>query len=392
MLLVLAAIQFTHIIDFMILMPLGPQIMRIFEISPQQFSLLVSVYTFAAGGISILAALFMDKFDRKALLSIAFAGFIVGTFACALAETYWFFLITRGITGAFGGILGALVLSIIGDAIPLERRSSAMGKVMAAFSLASVLGVPAGLYFATVFSWHMPFIALAVLGLLVFIGVQLWIPSMRSHLSEGKRSVHFFDSFIQVRKNKNQQLALLLMICLMLGQFTIIPFISPYMVSNVGFREDQLTYIYLFGGAFTIFTAPLIGKLADKIGRFKVFAVSIVVSLVPIYLITTMGPTPIYLVLIVTVIFFIIMGGRMIPAMTMITSAVSSRQRGSFMSINSAVQQISSGVASFVAGLIVVRSESGLLLHYGWVGGIALLFSLLTLLIASRVRPVTEPQ
>lgn len=391
LLLVLAAIQFTHIMDFMIMMPLGPQLMRMFDISPQEFSFLVSSYTFTAGAVSILAALVMDKFDRKSLLSIAYLGFTIGTIACALAESYWVLLLTRSLTGAFGGILGAMVFAIIGDAIPLERRATAMGKLMASFSLASVIGVPAGLYIATQFSWHAPFIALGAMGLMISVFIFLWVPRMRSHLSSGKGSgQQVFQVFIDIAHNPNQLLALLLMVCLMLGQFTIIPFISPYMVSNVGFTEAQLTYIYLVGGGLTIFTSPLVGKLADRFGRLRVFTVSVILSIVPLLLITHMPPTPIYLVLMVSAVFFVLIGGRMIPAMTMITSAVKSSKRGGFMSVNSAVQQVASGLASFLAGLIVVKSAGEQLENYQYVGYIAVFFSLITLLIAKKVKPAED--
>jgi MFS transporter, DHA1 family, inner membrane transport protein len=391
LLLVLAAIQFTHIMDFMIMMPLGPQLMRIFEISPQEFSFLVSSYTFTAGAVSILAALVMDKFDRRSLLSIAYIGFTVGTIACAFAESYWVLLLTRSLTGAFGGILGALVFAIIGDAIPLERRATAMGKLMASFSLASVIGVPSGLFIATKFSWHAPFLALGAMGVIITVFIFLWVPRMRSHLSTGMGAgKQVFQVFIDISKNPNQLLALLLMICLMLGQFTIIPFISPYMVSNVGFTEAQLTYIYLVGGGLTIFTSPLVGKLADRFGRLKVFSFSVILSLIPLLLITHMPPTPVYLVLMVSAIFFVLIGGRMIPAMTMITAAVQSRQRGGFMSVNSAVQQIASGFASFLAGLIVIKTADGQLANYHYVGYIAVFFSLITLFIARKLKPAED--
>jgi DHA1 family inner membrane transport protein len=391
LLLVLAAIQFTHIMDFMIMMPLGPQLMRMFDISPQEFSFLVSSYTFTAGAVSILAALVMDKFDRRSLLSIAYIGFTVGTIACAFAESYWVLLLTRSLTGAFGGILGALVFAIIGDAIPLERRATAVGKLMASFSLASVIGVPSGLFIATKFSWHAPFLALGAMGVIITVFIFLWVPRMRSHLSTGMGTgKQVFQVFIDISKNPNQLLALLLMICLMLGQFTIIPFISPYMVSNVGFTEAQLTYIYLVGGALTIFTSPLVGKLADRFGRLKVFSVSVILSLIPLLLITHMPPTPIYLVLMVSAIFFVLIGGRMIPAMTMITAAVQSRQRGGFMSVNSAVQQIASGFASFLAGLIVIKTADGQLANYHYVGYIAVFFSLITLFIARKIKPAED--
>jgi len=388
----LAAINFAHIVDFMIVMPLGDMLMKEFSISPQQFSFIVASYTISAGIIGFASAFFIDRFDRKTALLFLNIGFTLGTFACALAPGYLTLLIARSITGAFGGILGALLLSIVADVVPEERRGQGMGIVMAAFSLASVLGVPFGYYLASQFSWHAPFVFLGSIGVLITFLAYKFIPSLTKHLvSKVDR-----PGPVQVLSNAlsapNQQKALLFMMLMMIGQFTVIPFIAPYMIRNVGFESSQITYIYLVGGGLTIFTSPLIGKLADKIGKLKTFTIFAILNVIPLFLITNMSPIPIYWALTVTGFFFIVSGGRMIPAMSMITSSVKPQNRGSFMSINSSVQQLSAGLASFIAGLIVIQSADGLSFErYNIVGYIAIASTIACVFIARTIKSVEAP-
>jgi predicted MFS family arabinose efflux permease len=382
----LAAIQFTHIVDFMIMMPLGPQLMRLFDISPAQFSWLVSSYTFSAGIMGFLGAFFLDRFDRKKVLQIIYIGFTIGTFACAFAPGYYWLMAARILTGAFGGILSATSLAIVGDLIPEQRRATAMGIVMTAFSLAGVLGVPIGLYLASLWSWHAPFIGLGGTAVVIFILIQFIVPNMRMHLSSERKKESPLQILRNVTGNKNLVFALCTMTFLMLGQFTVIPFISPYMVSNVGFAEEQLPYIYFLGGLCTIFTVPLVGKLADKHGKYKIFSWAIFLSVIPILLLTNLPQTSIYVALIVTTFFMITIGSRGIPAQAMITSTVKPQQRGSFMSFNSSVQQLSAGLASIISGLIIHKTESGALENYGWIGLLAATCSFISLWFAKKLK------
>jgi predicted MFS family arabinose efflux permease len=383
---VLAAAQFTHIVDFMIMMPLGPQLMRIFRINPQQFSLLVASYTFSAGIFGFLGAFVIDRFDRKTAFVFTYIGFTLGTLACGLAPNYFFLLIARILTGAFGGILGALVLSIISDIISAERRASAMGIVMTAFSVASVLGVPLGLFIANQFSWNAPFLFLAAFTTLITVSVFKVIPSLKGHLQSKQNRPKPMEVITNVTHDKNALRALLMMILLIFGQFSIIPFLSPYMVYNVGFRESQLPFIYLCGGIGTIFTLPLIGKLADKHGRLRIFGYAVLLSAAPVLIITNMGHIPVYAALIVTTFFMIFIGGRMVPATTMVTSTVHPQNRGSFMSINSSVQQLSSSIASFASGMVIVKNAGGSLSHYNWIGFFAVAASFLSLYVAQKLK------
>ena len=389
LLLTLAAINFTHIVDFMIMMPLGPQLMRLFAISPQQFSALVSTYTFSAGVSSFIGAFVLDRFDRKKTLITAYVGFVLGTFACALAPNYHLLLSARIITGAFGGILSALILSIVGDVIPEFRRATAIGIVMGAFSVASIFGVPFGLFMANKFSWHAPFIFLGSLSIAI-LGFVIWtVPKLRSHLSDDRKHPNPVKVLTSLARNGNQLSALGFTIMLVLGHFTIIPFLSPYMVSNVGFSESDLTYIYMLGGAVTIFTSPFIGRLADRIGKARVFTILALLALIPLFALTNLPRTALPIALFVTTVFFITSSGRWVPATTMITSTVTPQSRGSFMSINSSVQQLTAGIAASIAGVIVTRNAAGELVNYDYVGYLAIVVSLFGILVSRRLRTVS---
>lgn len=386
----LAAAMFTHIMDFMIMMPLGPQLMRLFDITPQQFSLLVASYTITAGLSGFATAFLIDRYDRKVSLLFIYSGFALGTLACAFAPTYGVLLVTRSVTGAFGGVLGAVILAIVSDAIPLERRARGIGVVMASFGVASVVGVPFGLFLASKFSWQQPFIILGGLSIAIAALMTIYIPSMtghvnaNGHLSPGEVLKNIFG-------NRNSRMGLTFSSLLMLGHFTIIPFVAPYMVGNVGFSESQLAYIYFVGGMCTLVFSPWVGRMADKYGRLRIFTIFGSLVIIPILIITNLVPIPIWLALIITAVFFIFSNGRMVPSTTIETSIIRPEWRGSYMSIRSSVQQLSSGLAASIAGMIIdeqpstVQLHAKALSHYNYVGGIAVFFSLVALFVARKL-------
>ena len=385
----LAAINFIHIVDFMMLMPLGPQLMRLFEISPSEFGFLVSSYTFSAGTSSFFGAFFLDRFDRKRILIWVFVGFTVGTLGCALSPSYPILLLARLVSGIFGGLTSALILAIIGDVVPDVRRGRAMGLVMSAFSFASVMGVPLGLFLASLSDWHTPFYILSALSVVSLGMIAKFIPSIAGHLSAGSKRPHPFAVISRVTSNPNQMRAISLSIMMMLGQFMIIPFLSPYNVANVGFTELQLTYVYMAGGAFTMFTSPWVGKLADKHGKLKIFTIFMVLNLIPIGIITHLGITPVALVLVVTTFFFVTSNGRYVPAAALVTGTAKPENRGSFLSFNSAVQQLAAGFASLAAGFMIGENELGQLTNFNYVGYLAIFFSLICIPLAWRIKVIS---
>ncbi len=388
LLLLLASINFTHIMDFMIIMPLGGYLIPLFKINPQQFSIIVSSYTFAAGIIGFSAAFFVDRYDRKKVLLIGYGGFLIGTFACAFATSYELLILARILAGGFGGLISAQVLSIIGDTFPFEKRGRAMGILMTAFAFASAVGVPTGLYLAKSFGWHIPFIVIGGVGCIVIVFVYVYVPKMVGHIAKSDKKVNPFDVINHIKKSANQQRALLLMVALMLAHFSIIPFIAPFMEFNIGFTKDQVTLIYLVGGLVSIVSGPLVGSMADKYGKFKIFAIFCLLSIIPVYLITNMPKIDYQYVLVVTAFFFIFAGGRIIPAQAIITSVVHPQQRGGFMSINSSVQQLSTGCSAMLAGFIVQKTETGQLMNYHYVGYIGIALTIVCIFLARRVKAI----
>jgi MFS transporter, DHA1 family, inner membrane transport protein len=390
LLFILAAVNFTHIMDFMIMMPLGPQLMHLFQISPQQFGFAVSAYSITAGITGFISAFFVDKFDRKQLLLYAYIGFTIGTFSCALAPTYLFLVGARVLAGLFGGLIGAQVLSIVADTFEYNRRASAMGILMTAFSLASVAGVPVGLWLAAQFSWHAPFLVIGALGVVIAVLIAIYIPPINKHLQqiENAPARNPFHVLTDIFQTPNQMRALTLSIVLMLGHFSIIPFIAPSLVGNIGFNQEHIFLIYLVGGLLTIFSAPLVGKLADQRGKYPVFVVFALLSLIPVWLITNLWPMPTWVVLTIAGLFFITVNGRMVPTQAIVSSVTTPQQRGGFMSINSSMQQLASGIAANIAGAIVVQVPGGRLEHYNVVGWFSIILILSCVYLAARVKPV----
>ncbi|MBO0720595.1 MAG: MFS transporter [Blastocatellia bacterium] len=387
-LLLLAIVQFTNILDFMVVMPLGPQLMRLMEMTPAQFSHVVSSYTFAAGLSGILSAFFIDRFDRKRALLLVYIGFLAGTFSCALAPGYKTLAFTRALTGTFGGVLGALTLAIVGDLIPAERRGRGMGIIMTSFSLAAVLGVPTGLALANAFGWHAPFLLIAGLGLPILIALAFLIPPLRSHIemaSAGRERL--LGLFNNLRREKAQALALALMPTLLIGHFTIVPFMSPFLVANVGLTEKDLPYLFFFGGCATFFSMPMTGRLSDRFGSSNIFTLTAIVTTIPIIVITHLPHTALWIALLLCTVFFVISSSRMVPAMSLITEAVHPQWRGGFMSLNSSFQQLSAGIASFIAGFIITRGIDGRLLNFQRAGYLAAFSSLACIFISRRLRP-----
>lgn len=381
----MATVQFSHIVDFMILMPLGVKLMPLFNISPKEFGVLVSIYTFSAALSGFLASFVMDRFDRKNLLMLFFLGFAVGTLACALSPNYHFLFFARALTGAFGGVLNSLVLSIVSDAIPFEKRGTALGIVSTAFSLASIIGVPFSLYLANNWEWHSPFIFLGILSLVVLVLIVFAVPPQKHHIHHKKHQSPI-EPLLHILKSPPQLWALLFSGLLVLSQFVIIPFLSPSLVANAGLTESQLPLIYLVGGCLTIITGPWIGRLTDRYGKKIIFNWAMITSMIPILIITNMPVLPVVLILSTTGFFFICVGGRMVPAMTMISAATIPEYRGSFMSVVSSVQQLSSALGATIAGLIVTRSETGQLLNYPIVGAVGLVFSILALMTSRKLK------
>jgi predicted MFS family arabinose efflux permease len=385
LLLMLAALQFTVAVDFVIMMPLGPQLIRIFDINTPAFNLAVSAYAGAAGLSGICSALFLDRFDRKTALLTIYGGFTIGTLFCGLAPTYWTLVLARALAGCFGGIVGGISLAIVGDVVPEARRASAMGTVMSAFSVAQVAGIPLGLYLADKLSWHVPFVALAALSALIWICALIQLPKVRAHLALS-RSETAIRRFAAILFNRDHLMALAFMAVITMGGFMIIPDLANYLVNNAGLSAPELRWVYLVGGAATLFTMNGVGRLADRFGRMRMFGIMMVCSMAAAFFITHLPAAPVAVVVATSTFFMISMTGRFVPAITMITSSVNSVHRGGFMSINSSVAQFSSATAAALAGCLIHDSPNHQLIGFGFVGWAYLGWAIIGLWLGGRVR------
>ncbi len=384
-LLLLSSVQFITILDFVIMMPLGPQFMRSFSIGPSEFGLMVSAYTWSGAVAGLAAGSFMDRFDRRRSMLVLFFGFLIGTGLCAVAPDHHFFVWARMITGMFAGLLGATVFAIIGDVFPEQRRGRAMGIVMSSFSLASILGLPLGLWLANISSWNAPFIALVVAGCLVWALAFYALPALRGHV-EAARGRSYLQQLRDVLGHRQHLWALSLTAFTVIGQFSVIPYISVYMVSNAGYPEHLLPLVYLSGGALTFFSSRYVGRWSDRLGKAAVFQRMLMLSLIPLLMVTHLPPVPVWVALVVSAFFMISISGRMVPMMALVTGVVPPRLRGSFMSVNTAVQHLSSGTAAYVAGLMISKGEGGEVLHYNQVGYLAVTSSLVAFFIVLRLH------
>jgi predicted MFS family arabinose efflux permease len=391
LLLTLAGIQFSHILDFMIMMPLGPILISSLGISTHQFGLLVASYSFSAAFSGLLGATFVDRFERKSLLLWMFGLFGVATLACAFAPSFITLLIARALAGAFGGVMGAMVQTIIGDVIPFERRAAANGVVMSAFSLSTIAGVPISLWLANWLNWRAPFVLVALLTVIfVLVGRQV-LPTLRHHISAEKRA-HPFVPMFAVLREANHRRALLFSALIIFSGFTVIPYITLFAVHNLAISQLQIPLIYLAGGAATLITARLIGRYADARGKVQVYRAVAIAASVPLLIVTQISAAPLWLWMIYTTVFFVLVSGRMIPAMAIITSAAEPKLRGTFMSLNATVQSLAMALASTLAGFIITQNPTGEIIHYEIVGYVALSANALAIwFVAKIVMHQTRP-
>jgi predicted MFS family arabinose efflux permease len=356
----LAFLQFTVILDFMIMAPLGAAIMPVLKITPAQFGVAVSVYAFSAGAAGLIAAGFSDNFDRKKLLLFFYTGFILGTLFCGLAPTYEFLLGARLFTGVFGGVIGATAFAITIDLFPVEVRGRVMGIMQTAFAASQILGLPIGLYLSNHFGWHSPFLAIVIVGVFAGIAIAVKMKPVRDHLLLKKESNPFLHLFATL-KNRRYLLAFSATGLLSIGGYMLMPFGSAFTVNNLKIPIEELPLIYLVTGVASILFGPLVGKLSDRFGAFRVFVFGTAVSIVMVVIYTNLGPSSLAVVLIVNVVMFVGIFSRMIPSQTIMSVIPSPESRGSFMSVGSSIQQIAGGLAAVVAGRIVSADKSGAL-------------------------------
>ncbi len=395
LLLTLASIQFTSVLDFMIMMPLGPQLTELFGISASEFGFLVSAYTFSAGLSGLLAATYIDRFGRKRMMLTLYPLFGAAALACSFAPTFAWLMVARVASGFFGGVLMALSQTIVAEVIPFERRGRAMGVVMTSFSVATVAGVPLALFLASHFNWHAPFLAIALMVSVCALGAAKTLPSLKGHLAAhpiGDSAPNMLANLRLVLVDPNHLRAYAMSASMVFAGFAVIPYIALYLQGNAGFKPEQIPYVYLTGGICTLISARLIGHWSDRAGKAYAFRRLALLMPLPLLAMTLSADLPMVGVLLVSSVLFVVMSGRMIPGMALIGAAADPRRRGSFMTLNSAVQSLAMGLAALVGGQILGRDGNGHLTHY-WIaallGGGA---SLLSFVLASKLRLHGEAQ
>ncbi|WP_157604377.1 MFS transporter [Rhizobacter sp. Root1221] len=387
----LAFLQFAVILDFMLMAPLGALIMPALSIDTQQFGLIVSAYAFSAGASGLLTAGFADRFDRKKLLLFFYTGFVLGTVWCGIANSFETLLIARIVTGLFGGVIGSVVLAIATDLFPQQMRGRVMGVIQTAFAASQVLGIPVGLYLSNHWNWHVPFLAMAAIGAAGGVVVAWGMRPVTGHLAlpqERGPWKHLHHTLAEPR----HLLAFATTALVATGGFMLMPFSSAYIVGNLGIDLHSLPTVYLVTGLCTILFGPLIGRAADKYGKFQVFVAGSALSIVMVLVYTHLGPVSLPVLVAINAVMFVGIFSRIIPFQALMASVPSPAQRGSFNAISASIQQLSGGIASVIAGHIVVLGADGKLQHFDVVGYVVVGALVTALALLWRLHRTTAPE
>jgi predicted MFS family arabinose efflux permease len=367
----LAIVQFTVILDFMVMAPLGDMLMKSMRLDAPQFASAVSAYAFSAGVSGLLAAGFADKYDRKKLLLVFYVGFILGTLLCATATSFTLLLFGRIVTGLFAGVLGAVAMAIVADLFTFDQRGRVMGFVQMSFAVSQVAGIPIGLYLANQFNWHAPFLLIVGFSSISAGFISYFLRPVTKHMeqrSQQKPLLHLQKTI----SHKNYWLPFITTALLSIGGFMMMPFSTPFLINNVGVRQAQLPMIYVIMGVCSMITLPMIGKLSDRIGKLTTFIAGSILAATMVVIYSNLTPVPLWQVITISALMFAGIMSRMIPSQALMTAVPKKEDRGAFMSINSSLQQIAGGVASVIAGMVIVQQHGGKLLHFNTLGYIVI--------------------
>jgi predicted MFS family arabinose efflux permease len=381
----LAFLQFAVILDFMLMSPLGALIMPSLSVTPAQFGTVVSAYAFAAGISGLLTAGFADRFDRKKLLLFFYTGFIAGTAWCGVANSFESLLLARVVTGLFGGVIGSIILAIATDLFPPQMRGRVMGFIQTAFAASQVLGIPIGIYLSNQWNWHVPFLALVVLGLIGGLLIAIYMKPVADHLKAPQKH-SAFEHLRHTVTEPRYLLSFVSVLFLATGGFMLMPFSSAFTVNNLGISLHDLPIIYLVTGIATIFVGPLVGKAADAFGKLRVFFIGTATTITMVLIYTHLSTSTLIVVTVINVVLFIGIFSRMIPFQALMSQVPAQTQRGSFNAINASISQLAGGMASIVAGHIVQQGADGKLHHYDIAGYVVVGTSLLACFLMWRIQ------
>ncbi|HNE27757.1 MAG: MFS transporter [Saprospiraceae bacterium] len=382
----LALTQFTVVLDFMVMSPMGDILIKALDITPAQFGAAVSAYAFSAGISGLLAAGFADKYDRKRLLLFFYTGFILGTVFCGLAPNYPALVAARIFTGVFGGVISSIAMAIVADLFHISQRGRVMGIVQTGFAASQVLGIPIGLIIATHWGWHFTFLLIAGLGLAISIVMLQWMRPVDLHLklqTEHNAVQHLLKTF----SVKTYRQAFMTTALLGIGGFLLMPFGSAFLVNNVGISQEQLPLVFMSTGIFSLVAMPVMGKLSDKVDKFRLFTIGSLWAVIWMLVYTSLPVVPLWAVILVNILLFVGIMSRMVPAMAIMSSVPVMADRGAFMSINTSLQQIAGGIAASFAGLIVVQADKNSPIeHYPVLGVVGAVIVLICIWLMNRIR------
>lgn len=382
---ILAFTQFTVILDFMIMSPLGDMLMKSMQLAPSEFGLAVSAYAFSAGLSGFLTAGFSDRFDRKKLLLFFYIGFIVGTVLCGIAHTYFFLVVARIITGLFGGVIGSISMAIVADLFALQQRGRVMGFVQMAFGASQVLGIPIGLYIANGWGWEAPFLMVAVLSALIAGMVVFYLKPVNAHLGV-KSEKSAFGHLLHTLAQRHYRIGFLSTALLSVGGFMMMPFGSAFAINNLHITEQQLPILFMVSGLATLVIMPFVGRFSDRIDKYKLFVIASLWLMIMCIWYTNLSVTPLWAAIALNVMLMVGVTSRMVPSSALVSAVPELKDRGAFMSINASLQQLAGGIAAALAGKIVVQQTNfSPLEHYDVVGYAVVAFSVISLLMMYRV-------
>jgi predicted MFS family arabinose efflux permease len=382
--LLVAAVQFVNVLDFVMVMPLGPDFAVALGIPTSKLGLVGGSYTAAAACAGLAGSFFLDRFDRRPALGIAMLGLVCGTALGGVAHGLWTLVLARVCAGMFGGPATSLAWSIVADSVPPERRGSAMGITMAAFSAASILGVPAGLELSAHFGWRSPFLTVAGLGLLIALCAVFFLPPMRDHLKQDRKLVPLAHLFAQ----SNVRLSWLMTFFTMAAGFVIIPNLSTYIQLNLGYPRASLGKLYFYGGVVTFFTTQIAGRLIDKIGSFRVGAAATVLLVFVLYA----GFAQSWLPPVALIVGFMLsLSLRNVAYNTLASKVPRPGERARFQSIQSAVQHAASAGGAFLSSQLLTESGAGALIGMGRVAAVCCGFTVVLPFLLYAVETRLEP-
>ncbi len=386
----LALTQFTVVLDFMVMSPLGDMLMKSMSLRPTQFGFAVSAYAFSAGTSGLLTAGFADKFDRKRLLLFFYIGFIIGTLFCGISHTYPMLIAARIVTGLFGGVIGAISLAIVADLFPIEQRGRVMGFMQMGFGASQVLGIPIGLFIANHWGWQAPFLLIAGFAALVWLLIVARMHPINKHLelqSDRSALTHLWHTIAK----RDYRIGFLATAMLSLGGFMMMPWGSAFAINNLHVTTNQLPIMFMVAGIASLIVMPLVGKFSDQRDKFTIFACASAFMVVMVIIYTNLSVVPFWFVLLMNILFMVGIMSRIVPAMALTSSLPKMADRGAFMSINSSLQQIAGGLAAAVGGMIVVqKTEFSPLEHYNTLGYVIVGLTFISVFMVYRVSRIIK--